>query len=73
MKQPSYIKPEEEKKDQPEQDDDDFERDENDSEGFQAKEPVKTDQEVAAQQVTELENDDMENVEEEDEDKLKDD
>ena len=38
MKQPTYIKPEEEKKETTEQDDDDFERDENDQEGFQAKE-----------------------------------
>ena len=72
MKQPSYIKPEEEKKASVEQDDDDFERDENDSEGFQAKESEVTDKEIAEQQVTELEND-MENVEEEDEDKQKED
>jgi hypothetical protein len=48
MKQPSYIKPEEEeKKASVEQDDDDFERDENDSEGFQAKESDVTDKEIA--------------------------
>ena len=48
MKQPTYIKPEEEKKETTEQDDDDFERDENDQEGFQAKEQEKSDKEITA-------------------------
>ena len=45
MKQPTYIKPEEEKKDEKkdEQDDDDFERDDTDQDAFQAKEQTKTD------------------------------
>jgi hypothetical protein len=34
MKQPSYIQPVKEKKESVDQDDDDFERDENDTDGF---------------------------------------
>ena len=37
MKKPSYIQPSEEKKESIDQDDDDFERDENDTDGFQSK------------------------------------
>ena len=43
MRQPSYIQPSEEKKETVDQDDDDFERDENDTDGFLSKEKQSTD------------------------------
>jgi hypothetical protein len=68
MKQPSYIQPSEVKKQSVDQDDDDFERDVNDTLGFQSKKEQPTEKESLLQQVVELEND-LENVEEDDEQK----